>query len=163
MNEKIEKAFELAKRVHAGQIYKHPDGDKDYFEYHVKNVYNRLFDPNSDGDAEIVAVLHDVLEDCKPEEKDSVRKEIYEIFGDTIELALLFLDRNVSEANGVSDYQGYIERVSANELAAFVKIYDLQENIFHCLLPDASSYTKNKLLPKYVKALNFLSEARDNT
>lgn len=153
MRNRIEKALELAKRVHAGQTYKHPDGDKDYFEYHVKNVYNRLFDLNSDGDAEVVAVLHDVLEDCKAEEKGSIRKEIYETFGDTIELALLFLDRNISEANGVSDYQGYIERVAANEIAAFVKIHDLQENLFHCLLLNASGYAMNKLLPKYVKAL----------
>lgn len=160
MDEKLEKAIELAKRVHAGQVYRTPDGDRDYFKHHVCNVYNRLADPNSNGDAEIVAILHDVLEDCKPEEKDAIRKEIYETFGDAVELALLFLDRNTSEANGASDYQEYIERVAANELAAFVKIHDLQENIYHCLMPGASDYAKERVLPKYIKALNFLLEDR---
>jgi hypothetical protein len=155
-DDKLKKAFEIAKRVHQGQVYKHPDGNKDYFGYHVINVYNRLADPRSDGDAEIVAILHDVLEDCKPEERKTLAAKIRDTFGEYTGLTLLFLDRGNASAEGITRYQEYIERVAANELAAFVKVHDLQENLLHCLLLNASDYAKNKLLPRYIKALNFL-------
>lgn len=160
MSDKIEKAFQLARRVHRDQVYNHPDGDKDYFEYHVLNVYNRLADPNSDGDAEIVAVLHDVLEDCKPDGRSEIGQYILDNFGDRVRIALSFISRNDVRYESCTDYQEYIEHVAASELAAFVKIHDLQEHIFHCLLPNASGYAKYSLLPKYIKALNFLLEAQ---
>jgi hypothetical protein len=158
MSDKIEKAFELAKRVHAGRVYRTPDGDKDYFDYHVWNVYNRLAHPNSDGDAEIVAVLHDVLEACDPSERSEIGQYISDNFGERVRTALSFISRNDVRYEGYADYQDYIRKLAADKLAAFVKIHDLQENIYHCLTPGASGYAKHRWLPRYVKALNFLTE-----
>lgn len=145
----IEIALELAKNVHANQCYNLPDRDVDYFSYHILNVFARVQkDKDYDNNLGIVAILQDVLEDCDYTQKSSLIQSIRLDFGNHIVDALFALDNSTR-----AEYSLYIEKVAKNSLARRVKIYDLQENLYHCLMPDANKHAKEKLLPRYVKAL----------
>ncbi len=74
--------------------------------------------------AMIVAVLHDVVEDCRPEDKwtfDCLRSEG-------------FTDEVLQALDGVTDrenesYEAIIERAAENPLCREVKIADLEDNM----------------------------------
>lgn len=89
----------------------------------------------------IVAVLHDVLEDC-PEREIEVRDLIQD---EEIWTALQAITRQKSET-----YFAYINRVKTNPLATKVKIADLQDNLSR---PGA----EESLYDRYRKALSILT------
>lgn len=70
---------------------------------------------------QIVAVLHDVLEDCPDYDEESLRQEG---FSSEVVEALSVLNRN-----NYPDYQAYICNVDRNPIARVVKIADLEDNI----------------------------------
>jgi (p)ppGpp synthase/HD superfamily hydrolase len=69
----------------------------------------------------IVALLHDLLEDCG---EDYTYECIKHYFGDDIADAILILTRKQGEC-----YNSYIERISKNRIACVVKIADLEHNM----------------------------------
>lgn len=95
------------------------DGQKDLagkpYILHPLYVANRV----KTEEEQIVALLHDVLEDSKITVDD-----LREYFDENIVDAILLLTRNPKE-----DYQEYIERLAANPIARHVKIADLDHNM----------------------------------
>ena len=87
-------------------------------------------------DARIVAVLHDVVEDCDVT-LDDIRNEG---FSETILTALEL----VTHAEGVS-YEDYISRIKENEIAREVKLADLRDNSNIHELPDLKARDLERL------------------
>jgi hypothetical protein len=73
-----------------------------------------------DGDAWLVGLLHDVLEDTDLNADDLIASGVPSHVVDAV----------VALTNGPDEpYADYIERVRANELARRVKLVDLQDNL----------------------------------
>ncbi len=114
----LTEAIEIAARVHRGQT------DKAGEEYimHVLEVMRMC---KGDREAQIVAVLHDVIEDGPTGiEKIALLDELQSKFSDRIYEALLCLTHDPEEP-----YEDYIERVATNYLARKVKCKDLVNNM----------------------------------
>jgi len=133
---KIAEALKLAETVHRGQF------DKlgvDYIE-HVKAVAHAV--QHLGEKYEIVALLHDSLEDCK--DQSIVSFEIIAAqFGNEIAEALYAMTRQPDE-----DYQNdYLPRVMSNPLSAEIKRADVAHNYGRLHLLDA--HTNARLRAKY--------------
>lgn len=114
-------AYGIAVNAHKGQVDK---AGKDYFTAHVMEVY-RMVDAVFDKDdkvcvSEVVALLHDVVEDtpCTFEQLKTLG------FSDEVLDAL----RCVTKQEG-EDYDHFIERCLTNPVARAVKIADLKNNM----------------------------------
>lgn len=107
----LEKAIELAARVHAGQT------DKQGLPYllHPLRVMMRV----EGAEAQIIAVLHDTLEDTALTEEDLRR----EGFSDTVVAGVLAVTHRRDES-----YADYVVRCSRLEAARQVKLADLADN-----------------------------------
>ncbi|MBY6153542.1 HD domain-containing protein [Vannielia litorea] len=127
-------AFELALSAHAGQT------DKAGAPYiaHVVRVTAR-----ADGDLQkVVALLHDVVEDC-----DVPLSRIEQAFGSEVAGAVDAITRRDGE-----EPDAYYARVTANPLARSVKLCDIADNADPArlaLLPEAD---RHRLEQKYTKA-----------
>jgi len=108
----LEDAIALACRAHRGQVDK---AGKPYI-LHPLRVMLRLEDPA----AQIVAVLHDVVEDT-PVTLADLRAEGYS--GEICD-AVDCLTRRPGEA-----YEAFISRAAANPLSRRVKLADLEDNM----------------------------------
>ena len=123
-------AESIATKAHDGQFRR--GGVVPYIE-HPRAVVSRVGD---DSDAQVVAWLHDVLEDTDVTADDL---RVAGIPGHCIEaVTLLTKDKSV-------DYDSYLDSVAASPLATQVKIADMLSNL-------ADSPTK-KQIRKYAKAL----------
>lgn len=115
----LTRALNIATRVHDGQT------DKAGEEYilHVLAVVRMCA---GDREAQIVAALHDVVEDFKGSgiKKLALLDELRSTFSDRIYEAVMCLTHDVEE-----DYDDYIERVAGNYLARKVKVKDLTHNM----------------------------------
>jgi (p)ppGpp synthase/HD superfamily hydrolase len=110
----LERAIQLACTAHRGQVYPSPEGEP--FVFHPLRVMLALR-----GTArQMVAVLHDVLEDT-PLGPEELRSE--GLPGEVIE-AIIVLTRY----EGTS-YEEYIERVARNPIARAVKVADIVDNL----------------------------------
>jgi len=109
----LEKAISIASLAHAGQLDK---GGEPYI-LHPLRVMMKL----KDNDLRIIAVLHDVIEDC-----GLTLDDLVSIYGVPFELARIvdILSRKNSES-----YDEYIERISKNYKAIKVKLADLEDNM----------------------------------
>ena len=137
----LEKAIKIALKAHAGQIDK---AGKIYILHPLRLMMQmRLIDE------QIIAVLHDVVEDSDYT-FDDLRKEG---FDEEIISAL----QSLTKRNG-EDYKDFIARIKENELAIIVKIADLRDN---SNLDRISEPTKKDLerVEKYKKALEMLKES----
>lgn len=105
-------AISLAVRVHAGQI----DRAGQPYILHVLRVTSRLYDLP----AQMVAILHDVVEDT-PVTLEELRLMGYP---EQVVTAIDSLSRRDGEG-----YEAYIERLSENPLAVRVKLSDLQDHL----------------------------------
>lgn len=114
----LTEALEIACRVHRGQT------DKAGAEY-IRHVLAVVRMCAGDEDAEIVAALHDCVEDFKGSglQKIELLHEIRTKFGDVIYDAVMCLTHDIEEP-----YRDYIERVAENHLATKVKCADLTHN-----------------------------------
>ena len=110
---RVRRAFEVAKKIHAGQV------DKAGVEYinHPLTVANNVGENIS---AIIVALLHDTIEDGDIT-FDELRAEIPLTTEELAALKLLTHDKNIP-------YFDYVKQIKTNELAAQVKAADLRHN-----------------------------------
>ncbi len=136
----LEKAIKIAIEAHAGQVDK---AGKTYVLHPL-----RLMVQMSSIEQQIVAVLHDVIEDSKYT-FDDLEKEG---FDEKIISALQALTKKNGE-----DYDNFIMRVMQNKLATIVKIADLKDNSNLNRIPNPTEKDLERV-EKYIKALNSLEK-----
>jgi (p)ppGpp synthase/HD superfamily hydrolase len=153
-------AIALASDVHKNQV------DKAGVTYilHPLAVMQRATDyyvSNSDGwkleEVQIVAVLHDALEDIDPRnswDKDRLRQRIYDNFGDMVHQGVEAITKRPKDWG--ETYEEYLERVSKNWIARIVKIADLSHNLDAFRLPTKIGERDFERWDKYHRALVFL-------
>ena len=136
----LERAIEIATSAHAGQTDK---GGAAYIE-HPLRVMARC----TGTDAKIVAVLHDVVEDCPDWSFERLRAEGFS------ETVLAGLD-SVTKRDG-ENYDAFVLRAGRNALGREVKLADLADNSDTSRL---SAVTEQDLarLEKYRRAIASLS------
>lgn len=134
-----EHALAIATAAHFGQVDK---GGKPYIEHCI-----RVASQMDTEEEKVVAVLHDVFEDCDYR----WRGVIENILGDELCEQLEHLNRS----NG--EYTRYIWRVSKHTLATKVKIADLLDN----LSPERAANIPDSLRERYQKALDYLQNTHD--
>jgi GTP diphosphokinase / guanosine-3',5'-bis(diphosphate) 3'-diphosphatase len=134
----LEKALGIALIAHAGQK------DKAGAPYILHPLRLMMATPNAD--AQVVALLHDVLEDSELTEDDLKQAGIPQYITD----AVATLTRQLDET-----YEEFIQRVACDPLARSVKILDIQDNLN---LQRLKSVKKADLLRvnDYHRALQFL-------
>ncbi|RDL20758.1 MULTISPECIES: HD domain-containing protein [Pseudomonas] len=111
MTQTLERAIAIAATAHAGQVDK---GGAPYILHPLK-VMLRM----TTLEERIVAVLHDVVEDCAIS-LDDLRKEG---FSEEVLSAI----ESVTKAPGES-YEDFVERAAQNPIGRVVKLADLEEN-----------------------------------
>lgn len=111
MSQSLERAIAIAATAHEGQVDK---GGAPYILHPLKVMLrvNTL-------EERIVAVLHDVVEDCGVS-LDDLRKEG---FSETVLTAIA----SVTKVPGES-YEAFVERAAQNPIGRVVKLADLEEN-----------------------------------
>lgn len=135
----LERAIEIAVRAHSGQR----DKAGAVYILHPLRVMLHL----SSAEAQIAAVLHDVVEDSSIT-LDSLREEG---FSADVLAAIESLSRRDGE-----DYDAFIERVVQNSVARQVKIADLKDNMDLSRLGRKPSERDLERQAKYAKALERL-------
>ena len=134
----VGKAFEVAFAAHAGQT------DKSGAPYiaHVVRVAAKLTLPED----QIVALLHDTVEDC-----DTTLEEIAATFGPGIAAAVDAITKRDHEP-----LEDYIARVRANPIATRVKRADVADNSDPTRMDQLSPEFQERLRAKYAKVLALL-------
>lgn len=133
-------AFEMAFKAHWGQT----DKSGQPYMAHVVRVASRV----APEDAQIVALLHDVVEDT-PVTLDQVQ----DAFGPMIAKAVDAITKRKGEANDT-----YLDRVAANPLARAVKIADLNDNSDPVRMAQLDKATQERLERKYTHAQSRLAQ-----
>jgi (p)ppGpp synthase/HD superfamily hydrolase len=134
----LEEIIEISRQAHLGQ-YRF-DGVTPYFT-HVEGVANSFSGGGITGTLQMVAYLHDVLEDTSLTAQALLGLGIHP----SVVEAVVAITKVKDE-----DYFVYLARVKANDWAKRVKIADILYN-----LGDSPSRNQVK---KYAKALKFLLE-----
>ena len=140
----LNKAIGIAAKAHAGQVDK---GGKPYI-LHPLRVMMKFCDDNG-MDAQICAVLHDVVEDSNIT-FDDLRNEG---FPEEIITALDCLTRRDGES-----YNDFIDRIIANPLACKVKNGDLADNMDLTRIPKPTAQDE-KRVKKYRSAADRINDA----
>ena len=138
MNQLLERAIKLAQKYHEGQFDK---GGHPYIE-HPLRVMNGV----ESIDEKILAVLHDVLEDCDVSSVELIKEGIPEYLVEKLEI----LCKGKNEK-----YFDYIDRIKDNSLTIKVKLSDLNDNMNLERLKKVTD-TDLKRLEKYKKAKEIL-------
>lgn len=148
-NDLVKQAEHLARRAHQGQRDKR---GVDYMD-HVLAVAAAM---RGHGEThEIVALLHDAVEDCADREIVSF-PIIEKLFGPGVRAAVDCMTKREGEA-----YEDYLHRVAAHPVARAVKLADLAHNQSRLrLLENAEDRTR--LEKKYATARRFLSELSED-
>ncbi len=128
-------AEKIATQAHDGQFRR--DGLVPYIE-HPRSVVERV--PN-DPDAQVVAWLHDVLEDTSVTAEELETQGIPKNLVDAVEL--------ITKRKG-KPYEDYLEDIAASPLATKVKIADMLANL--------SDKPTDRQIRKYAKGLLRLTE-----
>lgn len=138
------KAFDIAFIAFEGKVDK---AGKPYIS-HLMRVANGVLGNSLIRESlTVIGLLHDLLEDTDWTEED-LRKE----FPDYIVDAVVAL----TKVDGIS-YDDYIDGVMANELATYVKLSDLKDNMDVTRLKELGDY-EIKRLKKYHKTYIKLSD-----
>ena len=134
-----EKAYEIAKKAHLGQVDK---AGEDYIK-HPEKVASFV----KTDEEKAVAYLHDVIEDT-----ELTLENLYEYdFSKEVIEAVDIITKKRGE-----DYQSYLNSVKKNKLARAVKLADLRHNSdLTRLIKVTEKDIKRK--EKYQKAINFLN------
>ena len=138
MNELLERAIKLAQKYHEGQFDK---GGHPYIE-HPLRVMNGV----ESIEEKVLAVLHDVLEDCDVSSVELIKEGIPEYLVEKLEI----LCKGKNEK-----YFDYIDRIKDNSLTIKVKLSDLNDNMNLERLKKVTD-TDLKRLEKYKKAKEIL-------
>lgn len=123
----LERAVAIAAEAHAGVI------DKAGAPYLLHPL--RVMLSLADGADRIVAVLHDVVEDCRPQW--TFERLAEEGFSEEVIAALKAVTKLPSEEDESGDarelklarYMGFIDRVAGNPIGRRVKMADLADNM----------------------------------
>lgn len=137
-NRRIVHAIAFAEHYHGDQMY----GDKPY-SYHFLQVQGRVREAGGDVDAQVAAILHDVLEDT-----DCLYEEISREFGVRVARAVLCLTKQ----EGLP-YKDYIQAIRDNPIALMVKIADTL-----CNLTQSFKEGNMKRIRKYSKQMYLLTK-----
>ncbi|MGZ8383712.1 MAG: GTP pyrophosphokinase [Nitrospira sp.] len=105
-------------------------------------------------EARIVAVLHDVVEDCKGWTFERLEGEG---FSPAIIEALDSVTKRPSEKN---DYMAFVKRAGQNEIGRQVKMADLIDNLDLSRIPRLT-FSDRQRIEKYEKALAYLESLED--
>lgn len=140
----VNAAAELARSAHAGQLDK---AGAPYID-HPARVAARVRAAANGDDAEIVAWLHDVVEDT-----DVTLVAIEGEFGPRIARAVDAMTRRPGEGDG------YYERVAADPLALSVKRHDIADNTAPERTALLDPATRERLAAKYRHARQVLDES----
>lgn len=116
----VEIALSYAKEKHKGQKY----GEEDYFEGHICKVYEIVKQVGGSETEQVVAILHDVFEDCEVDENDVIN-----VFGEEVYKSCMALTRRKGER-----YGDYLKRVAEDDVATFVKMADIPVNFESALV-----------------------------
>ncbi len=135
----VQDAMALAIKAHAGQTDK---GGKPYI-FHPMRVMQKM-ESNSE---QIVAILHDVVEDTEITLKDL--KELG--YSKRIIHAINCMSKQDGE-----DYFDYINRVKQSTLSTTVKLADIEDNLSQSRIIGFSEVDVNKRVNKYSKAQQIL-------
>ena len=134
-----EKAYEIAKRAHLGQVDK---AGEDYIK-HPEKVASFV----KTDEEKAVAYLHDVIEDT-----ELTLEDLYEYgFSKEVIEAVDIITKKRGE-----DYQSYLNSVKKNKLARAVKLADLRHNSDLTRLTKVTEKDIERK-EKYQKAINFLN------
>ena len=136
----LERAIEIAREAHAGQVDK---AGEDYFN-HPKRVADNFYED----DDIIVALLHDVIEDTEI----TLEQLKEEGFNDAVLAALDAITKREGES-----YDQFIERVKDNPIALKVKLADLRDNMDILRLPELTEKDLQRIA-KYHKAYKYLEQ-----
>lgn len=134
-----EKAYEIAKRAHLGQVDK---AGEDYIK-HPEKVASFV----ETDEEKAVAYLHDVIEDTELTLEDLHE---YEFSKEVIE-AVDIITKKKGE-----DYRSYLNSVKKNKLARAVKLADLRHNSDLTRLTKVTEKDIERK-EKYQKAIEFLN------
>lgn len=134
-----EKAYEIVKKAHLGQIDK---AGEDYIK-HPEKVASFV---NSD-EEKAVAYLHDVIEDTELTLEDLREYGFSEEVLKTVDV--------ITKKKG-QDYQTYLNSVKENKLARVVKLADLRHNSDLTRLINITEKDIERK-EKYQKAIDFLN------
>lgn len=134
-----EKAYEIAKRAHLGQVDK---AGEDYIK-HPEKVASFV----ETDEEKAVAYLHDVIEDTELTLEDLHE---YEFSKEVIE-AVDIITKKKGE-----DYRSYLNSVKKNKLARAVKLADLRHNSDLTRLTKVTEKDIERK-EKYQKAIDFLN------
>ena len=126
----LEDAIILAAQAHRGQIY--PSVNSEPFILHPLRVMTRVQSKL----AQVVAVLHDVIEDTNYT-LDDLRRQGY---ADAVVEAVDCLTHKAGET-----YEAYIERVATNPIARQVKLADLEDNLANNLRLEMTNETLQRI------------------
>lgn len=137
----IVRALKMACVYHAGQTDK---AGEPYIQHPIE-VMQRV----KKGVREIVALLHDILEDT-----DCTLEQVQQEFGDVVADAVYAITRQKGES-----YNAYIRRLCENSIALDVKIADIGHNMESSRIaePTEKDY---KRLERYGRTLEKLKAAR---
>jgi len=134
----LAKAIQIASAAHENQV------DKANAPYILHPI--RLMLKFSSVEEQIVAVLHDVIEDSDMTIDDLRKKN----FSDDVLTAVDLLTKKPGQ-----DYQNYLEKISENNLARKIKIEDIKDNLNLTRLTSVSAQDLERA-KKYHVALQFL-------
>jgi (p)ppGpp synthase/HD superfamily hydrolase len=125
----LERAIAIAAEAHAGQA------DKAGAPYilHPIRVMLRM----DTTEERIVAVLHDVLEDCPAWSAERLRTEG---FGPPVIAALEALTRRAGEP-----YMDFVRRAAAHPIARSVKLADLEDNLDSTRLSEVTAQDQSRM------------------
>lgn len=143
MTHNVDDAKRLATAAHGDQL------DKSGQPYigHPARVAARTRDHGGDDDIEVVAWLHDVVEDT-----DITLEVIERQFGATIAQAVDAMTRRPDDEG-----DAYYHRVAANPIALAVKRCDIEDNLDPRRTAKLDPATQQRLAVKYAHALAILN------
>lgn len=137
----MEKALALAVKVHTGQKDK---GGKEYILHPL-----RLMSQMETEEEQIVALLHDVVEDSSMTIKQLAKKGF--------DKKVLKAVKKLTFAGGKHEYDSYIAAIRKNPIARKVKLADLKDNLDLTRIENTT--TKDlKRIEKYLRAYQILKE-----
>lgn len=104
---------------------------------------------------QIIAVLHDALEDGKQDPEWVI--ELFDDYPEIVEALNCLTHKDKAES-----YEDYIKRVATNPLAINVKLADLEDNMDKSRLMNMTEKDHQRLA-KYQKAKDYLLEVKEKT
>ena len=138
--ELIEKSLHIALRAYAGKTDK---AGREYIHHPLRVMAKMKTDVEMS-----VALLHDVIEDSDITAEQLLAEGIP---AEVVE-AVVCLSKTENE-----DYHDFVARAKKNELAARVKIADIEDNIDVLRLPTLNEYDLARV-QKYHRAWQFLND-----